>query len=85
MRYRQDMIFAMLDRIGSSEKILRGYPHKRLCDQARCIITANGSLLYSDDSHRSEASASYVQPDLEPIFAGAADPGAQAPPQTTGR
>jgi peptidoglycan/LPS O-acetylase OafA/YrhL len=66
---REDMIFAMLDRIGGSGKILRVYPHRRLCDQVKCIVVANGLPLYLDDDHLSVAGADYVRPELEPIFA----------------
>jgi peptidoglycan/LPS O-acetylase OafA/YrhL len=65
---RQDAILNILDRVGASERVLRVYPHKRLCDAERCIVYANGSPLYRDDNHLSAAGADFVAPELEPIF-----------------
>jgi len=68
---REDIVFAMLDRIGGRGKVVRVYPHKRLCDAKRCVVYAKGSILYRDDNHLSAAGAAYVQPELEAIFANA--------------
>jgi hypothetical protein len=63
----------MLDGIGEgSAKILRVYPHKRLCDKEICTVYTDRSILYRDDNHLSDAGAARIQPELEPIFANGA-------------
>jgi hypothetical protein len=71
---RQDSIFAILDRAGSSPRILRVYPHARLCDAVRCLAFADGKALFKDDDHLSAYGASYVLPEFEAVFAGGGAP-----------
>ena len=65
---RQDSILPILDRAGTSPRIVRVYPHKRLCNEDRCLVYANGKALYRDDDHLSAAGcgirASRVRADL---------------------
>ena len=67
-RERQAGVFAMLDGLGNLNAIVRLYPHRRLCDAQKCRVYANGSLLYLDDDHLSDAGARYLAPDLDSIF-----------------
>jgi hypothetical protein len=73
-RARQDSILPILDRAGTSPRIVRVYPHKRLCNEDRCLVYANGKALYRDADHLSVAGSEFVLPVFEPIFAGAGKP-----------
>jgi peptidoglycan/LPS O-acetylase OafA/YrhL len=53
----------------SSGHIVRIFPHKRLCDAVRCLVYANGQVLYRDNCHLSRAGANLILPDFAPIFA----------------
>jgi hypothetical protein len=63
-------IFQMLDGVGTRPGLLRIYPHRRLCDAAKCSIFVSGNALYRDQSHVSVAGANFLLPDFEPLFAG---------------
>jgi hypothetical protein len=67
-RARQRPTFDVLDGIGTSEKILRVYPHERLCENNRCIVFADGKPLYRDDDHLSVAGAEFISPLFDSIF-----------------
>lgn len=75
---RQDIILPILDRVGTSARIIRAYPHKKLCGSGRCLIYANGKALYKDDDHLSTAGAEFVLPEFAPVFASRALPSASA-------
>jgi len=64
----QKDVFAVLDRLGVSGRVLRVYPHQRLCDEERCLVYANKAILYRDDNHLSSAGAAFVMPALAPVF-----------------
>jgi hypothetical protein len=81
---RQDSIFAILDRAGESPRILRVYPHKRLCDEVHCLAFADGKALFKDNDHLSANGASYVLPAFDAVFAGRDAPSiAKASPEIT--
>ena len=61
-RARQDSILPILDRAGTSPRIVRVYPHKRLCNEDRCLVYANGKALYRDADHLSAAGSEFVLP-----------------------
>ena len=75
---RQDVVLSILDRVGASPGIVRVYPHKKLCQEGRCLIYANGKALYKDDDHLSKAGAEFVLSEFEPIFADHGPPAASA-------
>jgi len=75
---RQDSILPILDRAGTSPRIVRVYPHKRLCNEDRCLVYANGKALYRDADHLSAAGSEFVLPVFEPIFADHNPPTASA-------
>ena len=75
---RQDIIFPILDRVGVSSRILRVYPHKKLCNEDRCLVYANGKSLYKDDDHLSRAGAEFVLSEFEPVFADRGPPAVSA-------
>jgi hypothetical protein len=51
-----------LDRIRADARIGKVDPARRLCDEERCHIYAEGRPLYFDDDHLSVAGARYVAP-----------------------
>jgi peptidoglycan/LPS O-acetylase OafA/YrhL len=51
-----------LDRIRADARIGKVDPARRLCDEERCHIYAEGKPLYFDDDHLSVAGARYVAP-----------------------
>ena len=65
---RQAFIFQALDGLGQSDGLVRIYPHERLCDATRCIVSADGKPLYRDDDHLSLAGADYVAPLFDSVF-----------------
>ena len=81
---RQKAVFAALDDVGPSDHLIRIYPHERLCDETRCIVSLDGQPLYHDDDHLSLVGADYVAPSFEPAFAPtpSGGPGASEPQVT---
>ncbi len=70
---RERLVFDALDKAGQdSERIIRVYPHKRLCDAKQCLVYKDGQVLYGDDNHLSHAGAEIIIPDFEPIFSSGA-------------
>ncbi len=67
-RQRNQPVFEALDGLGFSDKIVRLYPHKFLCDELECIAAADGKALYSDDNHLSLEGAAYISAMFEPVF-----------------
>jgi peptidoglycan/LPS O-acetylase OafA/YrhL len=82
-REREGNIFSILDRMGNSPKIIRVYPHERLCDAKACEVYANGEALYRDDNHLSQAGAARVLPVYDPVFASQEPSIAKASPEIT--
>jgi hypothetical protein len=64
---RNEFVFGVFDALGS-ERVLRVYPHERLCSQSSCAVFADGKVLYSDDDHLSLDGARYVGDQFEPVF-----------------
>jgi hypothetical protein len=63
-------LLPILDKAGNgSGRVVRIYPHKRLCNSVECLIYADGKVLYKDDDHLSRAGVTKILPDFEPIFA----------------
>ena len=58
----------VLDQARPSNKIVRVYPHKRLCDFVQCLIYADGRALYKDGDHLSGAGVNLVLPEFEQVF-----------------
>ncbi len=54
---RETTAFSILDRVNNSARLVRIWPHKRLCDSVRCMIVADGRALYRDEDHLSRAGA----------------------------
>ena len=75
---RQDIILAILDRAGNSPGIVRVYPHKKLCNEERCLVYANGKALYKDDNHLSMAGAEFVLSEFKPVFSNPGLPAVSA-------
>ena len=71
-------VLSILDRVDGSPRLVRIWPHERLCDSVRCLILADGRALYRDDNHLSRAGANLVLPEFEPIFADRTPPTASA-------
>ena len=65
---RQDVVLSALDHAGTSERIFRVYPHKRLCNATECLVYAAGHSLYRDDDHLSGAGVDLVLPEFGPIL-----------------
>jgi peptidoglycan/LPS O-acetylase OafA/YrhL len=67
---RNKFVFSALDSVASSENLIRIYPNERLCnkDDDKCIVYADGKLLYQDDDHLSFAGANYISPLFLGIF-----------------
>ncbi len=63
-RQRQEAPFAILDRI-RGDRIVRVYPHRRLCNSDHCMVYADGLSLYRDHHHLSPAGAEYLMPEIE--------------------
>jgi hypothetical protein len=59
-RHRNKFVFEVLDGIGTPQQVIRVYPHQKLCDEAKCIVYADGKALYFDDDHLSADGAKFV-------------------------
>jgi peptidoglycan/LPS O-acetylase OafA/YrhL len=67
-RRRQKFVFEVFDGMGDSSRIKRVYPHERLCDASRCIVSVAGRPLYQDSDHLSPAGADYLAPIFSPLL-----------------
>jgi hypothetical protein len=65
---RQDVVLSALDHAGTSQRIFRVYPHKRLCNATECLVFAGGRSLYRDDDHLSSAGVDLVLPEFGSIL-----------------
>ena len=66
---RQKFVFQVFDELQpAGAKLVRIYPHQRLCDETECIVYADGKPLYRDGDHVSLAGAEYLSPLFEPVF-----------------
>lgn len=65
---RQNFVFNTLDQLEPSDRIVRIFPHKRLCDNVKCIVYLDGKSLYRDNDHLSLAGADYISSLFELIF-----------------
>ena len=66
---RQKDIFAILDRTGAAEDVIRIYPHKSLCDTERCLVYNGDGILYRDKHHLTEAGAALAGAAFRSVFA----------------
>ena len=64
----QHDVLAILDGIGPSDRLMRVYPSRTLCDTNRCLVYRDGKPLYRDFTHLSLAGADLIEPIFEPIF-----------------
>lgn len=44
------------------------YPHKKLCDSNKCLVTIDGYSLYSDDDHLSVFGANFISSEFDSIL-----------------
>ncbi len=65
-----------LDAIREDPRIGKVDPARRLCDQVRCRVWADGHALYFDDDHLSVNGARYVLPLFDRFFGADGDAGA---------
>jgi len=65
---RHRAVFDLFDGLKGSDRIIRVYPHERLCDAERCLVYRQGEPLYRDNNHLSLAGAVLIAPIFEPIF-----------------
>jgi hypothetical protein len=60
--------FDLLDGLGDTEALVRIYPHRFLCGEARCVLYRDGRVLYQNEDHLSLTGARVLTPLFEPIF-----------------
>ncbi len=60
---------AFLNRLTEQPGIVGAHPETRLCDQTRCELYVDDTVLYFDANHLSIAGATYVMPAFDAAFA----------------
>jgi peptidoglycan/LPS O-acetylase OafA/YrhL len=67
-RKRHDTVFDIFSTFKTDPGVVHVYPHKRFCDEHKCIVYADGAPLYYDDDHLSLDGGRHLAPLLEPVF-----------------
>ena len=62
---QQRFVTKVLDRVASSRDVIRIDPAKRLCGHKRCLVQADGEILYADHNHINRDGSLFVYPFIQ--------------------